>query len=205
MNTQRLKNIRVAQGYHLLPVKPGMQLELHEKVGDENNQRIWRFKWLVLKVKKPKHADGTFIIRWKVAGHTIEKIYPLSFPKFEKVILLDEYKIRRAKLYYLRDKVGKGAKLKSLLTQSEKGVDLLQLAKEEIEALQKAMEEEVVQEEAQTETVDETSEAVVQEESQEVAEETPAEETTEEVKEENVEEKSEESSDDTTEEKTQAS
>jgi ribosomal protein L19 len=37
----------------------------------------------------------------------IEKIYPLSFEKFDKVLLLDEYKVRRSRLYYIRDKVGK--------------------------------------------------------------------------------------------------
>jgi ribosomal protein L19 len=36
---------------------------------------------------------------------TIEKIYPLSFKKFDKVLLLDDYKTRRAKLYYIREKV----------------------------------------------------------------------------------------------------
>lgn len=118
-----------------------MQLELHEHVGEGSNKRIWRFKGLVIKVKKPNHADGTFTIRGKVAGHTIEKIYPLSFPSFDKVLLSDKFKVKRAKLYYMRDKVGKSARMKTLLTNEDKGVDLLKLAQEEIEALQKAYEE----------------------------------------------------------------
>ena len=64
MNVQRLQALRRAQQYHLLPIKVGMMVELHEKIGEGNNQRIWRFKWLVIKVKKPNHADGTFTIRW---------------------------------------------------------------------------------------------------------------------------------------------
>ncbi len=87
--------------------------------------RIWKFKGLVVKVRKPAHPDGTFTIRGSVAGHTIEKIYPLSFPKFEKVILLDEYKTRRTKLYYIRDKVGKDAKFKSKITSDRKDTNLL--------------------------------------------------------------------------------
>lgn len=118
-----------------------MELEIHEHVGQWSNKRIWRFKGLVIKVKKPNHADGTFVIRGKVAGHTVEKIYPLSFPHFDKVLLSDKFKVRRAKLYYLRDKVWKGAKLQTLLSNDEKGVDLLELAKSEVEALQKAYEE----------------------------------------------------------------
>jgi large subunit ribosomal protein L19 len=130
MNNQRLQAIAQNQQYHILPIRSGMQLELHERVGDDKNQRIWKFKGLVLKVKRPNHVDGTFTIRGKTSGMTIEKIYPLSFQAFDKVLLLDTFKVRRAKLYYLRDKVGKDARLKSLITSDERGMDLLILAKE---------------------------------------------------------------------------
>ena len=79
-------------------------------------------------MKKPNHVDGTFLIRGKAAGHTIEKIYPLSFVNFEKVLLVDSFRTRRARLYYIRDKVGKDAKMKSEATAEEKGVDLMALA-----------------------------------------------------------------------------
>jgi large subunit ribosomal protein L19 len=120
MNEARIAAVRAAKGYPILPVKPGMQLEIHEKVTDGNNTRIWRFKGLVIKVVKPKHADGTFTVRGKSAGVTIEKIYPLSYPHFDSLILLDQFKARRAKLYYIRDKVGKDAKMTSLLTNADK-------------------------------------------------------------------------------------
>jgi large subunit ribosomal protein L19 len=71
-------------------------------------------------------------MRGVTSGHTIEKVYPLSYPKFEKVILLDAYKKRRSKLYYIRDKVGKDAKFKSLLKSQEKDVVIYQkVSKEE--------------------------------------------------------------------------
>ncbi len=141
MNEKRIAAMRVAKWYHILPIKTGMQLELHEHVWEGNNKRIWRFKWLVIAVKRPNHATWSFTIRWKVAGNTIEKIYPLSFPHFDKVMLLDQYKIRRAKLYYIREKVGKDARMKSELTQADKWIDLLKLAQEEIAALQQSLEE----------------------------------------------------------------
>lgn len=125
MNTTRLQHIFTEKGYHILPIKPGMVLEIHEKVGDDNNQRIWKFKGTVLKVKKPNQPDGTFLIRGEVARTTVEKIYPLSFGNFEKVLLLDENKTRRAKLYHLRNKVGKkAAKLKSVIDPSKRNTDL---------------------------------------------------------------------------------
>ncbi len=185
MNNSRLASIRAQKWYHILPIKPGQMLELHEKVGEGNNERIWKFKWLVIKVQRPNHIDGTFTIRWKAAGHTIEKIYPLSFTKFEKVILLDAHKIRRAKLYYLRDTVGKDARLKSNSTAEERGSDLLAIAIAEAEALLAAVAP--VVEEVKEEASESTEEVVDQaadentDASEEVKEETPTEEVSEET------------------------
>lgn len=108
-----------------MPIKTGMQLELHEKIGDAGAERIWRFKGLVIAVKKPNNPDGTFTIRGTAAGMVIEKIYPLSFPKFEKVLLLDEYQTRREKLYYIRDKIGKAARMKSKIASEDREKNLL--------------------------------------------------------------------------------
>lgn len=124
MNTERLKHFYDNNGAKVLEIKAGMNIEIHEK--DTETNRIWRFKCLVIKVKKPKHADGTFTVRWTVAWVVVEKIYPLSFNKFDKIILLDEYKVRRAKLYYIRDKVGKkSTKLRSKITADKRDIDLL--------------------------------------------------------------------------------
>ncbi|NOZ44199.1 MAG: 50S ribosomal protein L19 [bacterium] len=112
----------------------------------------------MIKVRKPQHPDGTFTVRGAVARSTIEKIYPLSFDKFDKVLLLDEYKVRRSKLYYIREKVGKSAKMKSLLGQNKNVVDLFALAVAEAEkkaGIEAAVEEvktEAAVEEVKTET-----------------------------------------------------
>lgn len=162
MNEKRIAHIRVSRGYHILPIRPWMQLELHEHVGEWNTKRIWRFKGLVIKVKKKNHADGTFTIRGKTAWHVIEKVYPLSFPNFDKVLLSDQYKVRRAKLYYIREKVWKDARMKSVLTNAERWVDLLELAKEEIDALKKAYDEANIPEEADADQSDETTQDTVE-------------------------------------------
>lgn len=124
MNYERLKSIYAKQGAAILPIKKGMQLEIHERVGEGSTQRTRRFKGLVIKVKKPNHPDGTFTIRGTASGVTVEKIYPLSFPNFEKVLLLDEFKVKKSKLYYIRDKIGKDARLKSKITADRREIDL---------------------------------------------------------------------------------
>lgn len=124
MNNERLKNVYAGNEVSLLRIKPWQQLYIYEKIWEWNNQRIWKFKGLVIKVKKPNHSDWTFTVRWKTAGTTIEKIYPLSFPNFEKIELLDEYKVRRSKLYYIREKLGKQAKLKSKIKSEKRWFNL---------------------------------------------------------------------------------
>lgn len=189
MNNERLQELYQKKWYKTLNIKTGNFIELHERLGD----RIWRFKGLVIKTQKSNHPDGTFTIRGVTSGHTIEKVYPFSFPNFEKVILLDEYKIRKSKLYYIREKVGKDAKFKSIITPDSKELDLQALLKQEAEALLQETPEEV--EEVKVEEVVETPvEEVKAEEPVEetVVEETPAETPAEEpVVEEKKEEKEE--------------
>jgi hypothetical protein len=61
MNIERLKHFYDNNGAKIAEIKPGMNIEIHEK--DTETNRIWRFKCLVIKVKKPNHADGTFTAR----------------------------------------------------------------------------------------------------------------------------------------------
>ena len=125
MNFDRIKTLQEKNNVSLLDVQPGMYLEIHEKIGEGDSNRVWRFKGLVIKVKKPQNADGSFTIRGTVAGVDVEKIYPLSFTKFDKVTLLDDYKIRKSKLYYIREKVGKDARMKSKISSDKRNTSLL--------------------------------------------------------------------------------
>ena len=129
MNFNRVKNLAEKNNYSVLDLKPGQLLEIYEKIWEWDSNRTWKFKWLVIKVKKPKHADGTFTVRGTVADVEVEKIYPLSFNKFEKIILLDEFKTRKSKLYYLRDKVWKAAKMKSIIKQDDRKSNILKKIK----------------------------------------------------------------------------
>ena len=106
-----------------------MLIEVHEKVWEGSTERIWKFRGLVIKTRKENHPDGTFTMRWTCSWVTVEKIYPFSFNKFEKVLLLDEYKVRKSKLYYMRDKIWKDARLKSIISSENRDSDLLKKIK----------------------------------------------------------------------------
>ena len=150
MNYQRLQSVYSKNGYPILPVRTGMFIEVHEKVWEGSTERIWKFRGLVIKTRKENHPDGTFTMRWTCSGVTVEKIYPFSFNKFEKVLLLDEYKVRKSKLYYMRDKIWKDARLKSIISSENRDSDLLKKIKvseapkaEEKEAVEEVKEEKV--------------------------------------------------------------
>lgn len=125
MNFERLKSIVNEKGYKVLPIKVWQYLQIFEVMWEWNNKRTWRFKGLVIKVKNPNHHTGTFTIRWKSSWVVVEKVYPLSYPKFDKLLLLDEYKVRRSKLYYIREKVGKDAKFRSIIKQEDRNKNLI--------------------------------------------------------------------------------
>jgi len=117
MNFERIKQISALyNNAEIWDIKVWQEVEIHETVKDGNNERIWRFKGLIIRVKKPNSHDGSFTVRWKVLNIDIEKTYPLSSQTIKEIILLDEKKIRRSKLYFIREKIGKDARLKSLLT-----------------------------------------------------------------------------------------
>lgn len=132
MNFERLKTLAEQKQYDKFDIQPWQYLEIHEEIGEWDNKRLRRFKWLVIKVKRPNSIEWSFTIRWAVSWIEVEKIYPLSFPKFKKLALLDEYKIRRAKLYYIREKVWKDAKFKSKIAQSKRWISLLKDSKNDI-------------------------------------------------------------------------
>ena len=162
MNYERLQSVYSKNGYPILPVRTGMLIEVHEKVWEGSTERIWKFRGLVIKTKKENHPDGTFTMRWTCSGVTVEKIYPFSFNKFEKVLLLDEYKVRKSKLYYMRDKIWKDARLKSIISAENRDSDLLKKSKTfeaPIEESKKVKEEKVETPVAEAPVVEEAPKA----------------------------------------------
>ena len=84
---------------------------------------------MVIKVSKPNWPEWTFMVRGVSSGNTIEKIYPFSYSKFAKIVLVDEYKVRRAKLFYIRNKVWKWAKFKSKILSEKRNSELFVVKK----------------------------------------------------------------------------
>ena len=95
-------------------VEVGSTVRVHIKVKEGNRERIQVFEGTVI-AKKHGGLEETFTVRRVSYGVGVEKVFPVHAPSIEKIETVRKGKVRRAKLYYLRDRVGKSAKIKEKL------------------------------------------------------------------------------------------
>lgn len=92
-------------------VKIGQTVKVHVKIREGERERIQVFEGTVIARNNSGIAE-TFTVRRISYGVGVERVFPVHSPNVEKVETVRNGKIRRAKLYYLRDRVGKAAKVK---------------------------------------------------------------------------------------------
>ena len=110
-----IKNIESAQLKAEVPeFRVGDTVRVHGKIKEGNRERIQNFEGVVLN-KQGGSNRATFTVRKNSNGIGVEKTWPLHSPNVEKVEVIRRGKVRRAKLNYLRDRVGKAAKVKELV------------------------------------------------------------------------------------------
>jgi large subunit ribosomal protein L19 len=97
----------------------GDTVKVHFKIIEGSAERIQVYEGLVIAFKNGG-LRKTFTVRKMSYGVGVERIFPLHSPKVEKVEVVRPGKVRRAKLYYIRDRVGKSAKVKELIHRKEK-------------------------------------------------------------------------------------
>ena len=94
-------------------IKSGQTVKVYQRVKEGNKERVQAFEGLVIAVKHGKGLDGTFTVRKISSGVGVERIYPLHSPTIDKIEVLKKADVRRAKLYYMRERSGKRARMKS--------------------------------------------------------------------------------------------
>ncbi|MDR3303620.1 MAG: 50S ribosomal protein L19 [Treponema sp.] len=96
--------------------KVGDTVKVHFKIVEGKNERIQIYEGLVIAMKNSQ-VGKTFTVRKNSYGVGVERIFPLHSPRIERVELVRPGKVRRAKLYYIRHKIGKAAKIKELIVR----------------------------------------------------------------------------------------
>ncbi|HIT59691.1 MAG TPA: 50S ribosomal protein L19 [Candidatus Fimousia stercorigallinarum] len=110
-----IKQIENAQlKENITDFRVGDTVRVHAKVKEGNRERIQVFEGTVIK-RQNGGARETFTVRKTSNGVGVEKTWPLHSPIIDKIEVTRRGKVRRAKLYYLRDRVGKRAKVKELV------------------------------------------------------------------------------------------
>ena len=110
-----IKNIEAAQLKAEVPeFRVGDTVRVHALIKEGNRERIQIFEGTVLK-RQGGSTRETFTVRKSSNGVGVEKTWPIHSPHVVKVEVIRQGKVRRAKLNYLRDRVGKAAKVKELV------------------------------------------------------------------------------------------
>ena len=95
-------------------INVGDTVRVHVKIKEGSRERIQVFEGIVI-AKKHGGLEETFTVRRLAYGVGVEKVFPVHAPSIEKIEVVRHGRVRRAKLYYLRERVGKSAKIKEKL------------------------------------------------------------------------------------------
>ena len=90
----------------------GDTVKVHTKIREGDKERIQIFEGVVIR-KKRAHATTTFTVRKMSYGVGVERIFPLYSPRIDKIEVMASGRVKRARLFYLRELQGKAARLKS--------------------------------------------------------------------------------------------
>ena len=91
---------------------PGDTVNVYVKIKEGAKERIQQFQGTVIQRKNSNTNGETFTVRKVSAGVAVERIFPIASPSLDKVEVLRQGRVRRARLYYLRGRMGKTAKIR---------------------------------------------------------------------------------------------
>ena len=118
-------------------IKPGYVVKVHQKIKEDSGKgkskknktkkssetRIQIFEGLVIAKKGEKGSNATFTVRKESYGIGVERVFPLYSPLIEKIEVVKKMRVRRAKLYYMRGRSGKQARLKEIIEKKQETKD----------------------------------------------------------------------------------
>ena len=120
---KRAHLLKKVESWHLKPDAPefdiGDQVDVHQRILEGQKERIQLFTGTVI-AKRGSGLSEMFTVRRIVQGEGVERSFPLHSPKIAKVAVKRTGKVRRAKLYYLRERVGKATRLR----ERKRGIEM---------------------------------------------------------------------------------
>ena len=106
------RNVKPETRAQLPQFRVGDTVRVHTKISEGDKERIQIFEGVVIR-RKRGHVSTTFTVRKMSYGVGVERIFPLFSPRIDKIEIMSSGKVKRARLFYLRDLQGKAARLKN--------------------------------------------------------------------------------------------
>jgi large subunit ribosomal protein L19 len=111
MNLMQYIDEQLMSGSKVPTMRPGDTVKVHVRIKEGDKYRIQVFEGVVISIRNNK-ATSSFTVRKISFGYGVERIFPMFSPIIDKIDVVRSGKVRRAKLYYLRGRKGKAARLK---------------------------------------------------------------------------------------------
>lgn len=99
-----VKHVSASQLRELPEFKPGYTVKVHQRIKEGGKERVQIFEGLVIARKGGTGANATFMVRKIASGVGVERIYPLHSPNIVKLEIVKASDVRKAKLYYVRER-----------------------------------------------------------------------------------------------------
>jgi len=100
------------KGVEAFPLfKSGDTIAVHAKITEGEKTRVQIFEGVCISIRARGTMNGSFVVRKMSAGIGVERVFPFHSPAVSKIDIVQKGKSRKAKLYYLRDRAGKGARI----------------------------------------------------------------------------------------------
>ncbi len=121
-----------------LDLTPGTTVRVWQKIQEKGKTRLQAYEGLVIAHKHGFEPGATFMVRKVASGVGMEKIFPLFSPNIDKIDIVKKAKVRRAKLYYIRDKAAKEIRrrMKHIAGRAVKEEEVDELLEQVIEGME---------------------------------------------------------------------
>jgi len=113
---------KVVEGRPVPEFGPGDTLKVHVKVIEGTRERVQIFEGVCI-ARKADSINSNFTVRKISYGEGVERVFPLYSPRIDKIEVVRRGRVRRAKLYYLRGRRGKSARIAEKIQRQSKGSD----------------------------------------------------------------------------------
>ncbi|MEA2006819.1 MAG: 50S ribosomal protein L19 [Patescibacteria group bacterium] len=119
---QKIIDFNKSQQKNKVPtLRVGDIVRVHKRIQEGDKERIQIFKGLIIAIKGKQSSSPTITVRRESGKVGVEATFPIHLPTIEKIDLLRHSKVRRSKIYYMRERSGRGAKMKAVdITEDEK-------------------------------------------------------------------------------------